>query len=79
MDANSSSVRPSQASDFRYHGSFSLSNEQWEAWNLPLSDTPQISFTQCTNFNASSDIPSTALHILISFSKVSTTSTNLKS
>ena len=54
----------------------------WEALNLPLDDTPQISFTQltpCTYFNAFSDVPSIVPHIPISSPEVSTTSTTLKS
>ena len=78
MDTNSSSVGPSQASSSTFHGPFSLSNEHWEALNLPMSDTPQIPFTQFTDFNASSDIPTTPHHILISSPEVSTTSTTLK-
>ena len=36
---------------------------------MSLDDTPQISYTQltpCTDFNASSDVPSTVPHIPIS-------------
>ena len=77
MDANSSSADPNQASSSRYHGSFSLSNEQWEALNLPLADTLQISLTQCIYFNAFSE-PNATPHILISSLEVSTISTNLK-
>ena len=78
MDAYSSSADPSQAFDSRYHDSFSMSNQQWETHNLPLVDTPQISFTQYTNFNASSE-PTITSHILITSPKVSTISPNLKS
>ena len=49
---------------------------------MPLVDTPQLPCTQltpCTYFNASSDVPSTVLHIPISFPEVSTTSTTLRS
>jgi len=76
MDANSSSAGYSQASDSRFRG---FSNEQWEALNLPLNDTPQISFKQYIDFSASSDIPSTVPYIAISSLEVSTTSTNLRS
>jgi len=62
-----------------WYGTFSLSNKQWEALNLSLSDTPQIPFTQFTDFNASSDIPTTPHHIHISSPEVSTTNTTLKS
>ena len=43
-----------------------------------MSDTPQISFTQFTDFNASSDISTTPHHITISSPEVSNTSTILK-
>ena len=76
MDANSSSVGYSQASDSRFRG---FSNEQWEALNLPLNDTPQISFKQYIDFSVSSDIRSTVPYIAISSLEVSTTSTHLRS
>ena len=69
MDVNSSSAGSSQASGSRFHGNFSFSNDTWEALNLSLNDTPHISFTQTTqytDFNASSDIPSTISCIPIS-------------
>ena len=78
MDVNSSSAGPNQASDYTFHGTFSLSNKQWEALNLPLSDTPQISFTQFTDFNTSSDIPITPHRIPISSPEVPNISTTLK-
>ena len=56
----------SEASDFRFRDNFSFSNEHWKVLNLSLDGTPQISFTQYTNFNASSDISSTVSHITIS-------------
>ena len=82
MDANSSQAGSSQASGSKFHGNFNISNDTWEALNMPLDDTSQIPYTQltpCTYFNASSDVPSTVLHIPISFPEVSTTSTTLKS
>ena len=48
---------------------------------MPLDGTPQISYTQltrCTDFNASSDVPSTVPHILINSAEVSITSTTSK-
>ena len=79
MDANSSQAGSSQASGFRFHGNFNISNDTWEALNMPLDDTPQISYTQLTQCNASSDVPSVVPHIPISSPEVSTTSTTFKS
>ena len=44
---------------------------------MPLADTLQISFTQYTDFSVSSELITT-LHILISSSEISNTSTNFK-
>ena len=61
---------------------FSISNDTWDTLNMTLDNTPQLSYTQltpCTDFNASSDVPSIVPHILISSPEVSTTSTTLRS
>jgi len=49
---------------------------------MPLDYTPQIPFTQltpCTDFNASSDVLNTVLHIPIIFPDLSTTFSTLNS
>ena len=82
MDANSSQVASSQPSGSRIRSNFSISNDTQDALNMLLDDTPQIPYAQltpCIDFNASSDVPSTVLHIPISSPEVSTTSTTLKS
>ena len=69
MDANSNQAGSNQPSGSKICDNFSISNDTWNALNMPLDDTPQISYTQlipCTDFNASSDVPSTVLHISIS-------------
>ena len=78
MDAYSSSANPSQPSGSRVNRSFSLNNEEWLALNLPLANTPQILFTQSSDFNASFE-PATNTYIPASSPQVSTTATNLKS
>ena len=45
MDANSSQAGSSQASGSRFHDNFNTSGDTWEALNMPLDDTPQISHT----------------------------------
>jgi len=68
MNVNFSQAEFSQASGSRFHGNFNVSNDTWDALNMPLDNTPQISYTQltpCTDFNASSDIPNTVPHILL--------------
>ena len=62
MNAHSSSASPSQASASKFHGSKHMSNEQLKDLNLSLTDTPQILFTQYTDFNASFE-PNTTTHI----------------
>ena len=42
MDANSCQTGSSQLSGARIHDNFSISNDTWDALNLPLDDTSQI-------------------------------------
>ena len=69
MNVNSSSFGSTQTSGSKFRGNFSFNNEHWEALNLPLDDSPQISFTQYTDLNGFSDIPNTVSHIPISSPK----------
>jgi len=81
MDANSSQAGSSQPSGSKICDNFGISNDTWNALNMPLDDTTQLPYTQltpCTDFNVSSDVPSIVPHIPISSPEVSTTSTTLR-
>ena len=77
MDARSSLASLSQVSDAKIKANFNLSNEDLLTLNLPLIDTPQFSFTQSLDFNASYE-PTTTPHKPVSFPVVSIISINLK-
>ena len=49
----------------RINKNFSLSHEEWLALNLSLTDTPQFSFTQSSDFNASYEPTITSQYILV--------------
>ena len=68
MDVNSSQAGSSKASGSKIHGNFNISNDAWETQNMPLDDTPQISYTQLTpftDFNTFSDVPTLFLIYLL--------------
>ena len=81
MDANSIQAGSNQVSGSRFHDNFNISNDTWEVLNMPLDDTPQLSFTlliPCIDFNFFPYVSSTVPHIPISSPVVSITSTTLK-
>ena len=45
MNANSSQTGSSQPSGSRFRDNFSIKNDTWDTLNMPLDDTPQISYT----------------------------------
>ena len=48
MNVNSSQAGSSRDSAYRFHGNFNISNDTWETQNMPLENTPQISYTAYT-------------------------------